>query len=164
MRNIENKGRLWFYESYDSGRKFLGERHALCNLTRENDICVFSLTPKGEKQPKYLIVKVTQAGMMGMMDEHGGAADADGERYVLMEIMDYVETHPIDLFTIAKGLKYVLKSNVKEHIREEFLKDNGIYRERIIPQEFFSVEVDPASDDPGAKIYLQDKKLYLTNE
>lgn len=148
---IENKGNLWFY---DSGMKFLGEKHALKNLTRENDICVYSLTPKGEKQPKYLIAKVMQAGAM----YH---AASDEESYVIMQVMDYEKTHPMNLFTRVKGLNAVLKSNIYDNVKEPFLRQNGLRSYRLTPQEFFSIEVDPASDDPGAKIYLQDKANFL---
>jgi len=148
---IENKGNLWFY---DSGMKFLGEKHALKNLTRENDICVYSLTPKGEKQPKYLIAKVTQAGAM----YH---AASDEERYVVMEVMDYEKTDTMNLFTIVKGLNAVLRSNIYDNVKETFMRKNGLRSYSLTLQEFFSIEVDPASDDPGAKIYLQDKANFL---
>ncbi|MBQ9855595.1 MAG: hypothetical protein IJO53_05315 [Clostridia bacterium] len=148
---IENKGNLWFY---DSGMKFLGEKHALKNLTRENDICVYSLTPKGEKQPKYLIAKVMQAGAI----YH---AASDEERYVVMEVMDYEKTDPMNLFTIVKRLNAVLISNIYDNVKETFLRQNGLFRDPLTPQEFFSIEVDPDSDDPGAKIYLQDKANFL---
>lgn len=148
---IENKGNLWFH---DSGKKFLGEKHAITNLTRENDIFVYSLTPKGEKQPKYLIAKATQAGAM----YH---ATSDKERYVVMKVMDYEKTHPMNLFTLVKPLNAVLKSNIYDNVKETFMRQNGLFRDRLTPQEFFSIEVDPASDDPGANIYLQDKANFL---
>lgn len=148
---IENKGNLWFY---DSGMKFLGEKHTLKNLTRENDICVYSLTPKGEKQPKYLIAKVMQAGAM----YH---ATSDEESYVIMQVMDYEKTDPMNLFTRVKDLNAVLRSNIYDNVKEPFLRQNGLRSYRLTPQEFFSIEVDPDSDDPGAKIYLQDKAHFL---
>ncbi len=148
---IENKGNLWFY---DSGMKFLGEKHALKNLTRENDICVYSLTPKEEKKPKYLIAKVMQAGAM----YH---AASDKERYVVMEVMDYEKTDPMNLFTIVKGLNAVLRSNIYDNVKETFMRKNGLRSYSLTLQEFFSIEVDPDSDDPGAKIYLQDKANFL---
>lgn len=135
-------------------KKFLSEKHAIKNLTRKNDICVYSLTPKGEKQPKYLIAKVMQAGAM----YH---AASDEERYVIIEVMDYEKTHPMILFSIVKGLNVILKSNILDNVKETFLRENGLFRDRLTSQEFFSIEVDPDSDDPGAKIYLQDKAHFL---
>lgn len=153
--NRENKGLLWFY---DSGKKFLGEKHALKNLTRENDICVYSLTPKGENQPKYLIAKVTQAGEM--QKQLDGTAEGL-ECIVVMQIMEYDMFHPMNLFTITKRLNAVLCSNVIDNVKVEFLRQNGFLRDRLSPQEFFSIEVDPDSDDPGAKIYLHDRVRFL---
>ncbi len=152
---IENKGLLWFH---DSGKKFLGERHALCNLTRENDIWVYSLTPKGEKQPKYLIVKVMQAGAMQIQSDGTATGDA---QCVVMEIMEYDKVHPMNLFSLTKEVRGILQSNVRNQVSQTLLRQNGFLRDRLTPQEFFSIEVDPASDDQGAKIYLRDKAHFL---
>lgn len=155
--NRENNGRLWFY---DSGKKFLGEKHALTNLTRENDICVYSLTPKEEKQPKYLISKATQAG--AMQKQSDGTATGV-ERFVVMSVTDYEKTDPLNLFNRTKNLCAVLSSNIREQmpVEAEFLRKKGIRSELLTPQEFFSIEVDPDSDDSGVQIYLRDKASFL---
>ena len=158
---IENKGNLWFY---DSGMKFLGEKHALKNLTRENDICVYSLTPGGEKQPKYLIAKVVAAGALEKQLD-GTAKGA--QCCVVMEIMDYEKMHPMNLFSLTNALVGTVGYNVKHYgepgcVGEpEFFRKNGNFTSRLTAQEFFSIEVDPASDEPGAKIYLQDKANFF---
>ncbi|MBQ3169661.1 MAG: hypothetical protein IJB99_07870, partial [Clostridia bacterium] len=88
-------------------------------------------------------------------------AASDEERYVVMEVMDYEKTDPMNLFTIVKRLNAVLISNIYDNVKETFLRQNGLFRDPLTPQEFFSIEVDPDSDDPGAKIYLQDKANFL---
>ena len=155
--NREKRGLLWFY---DSGKKFLGEKHALTNLIRENDICVYSLTPKEEKQPKYLISKVTQAG--AMQKQSDGTATGV-ERFVVMSVTDYEKTDPLNLFYRTKNLCAFLSSNIREQmpVEAEFLRRKGLRSELLTPQEFFSIEVDPDSDDPGAKIYLHDRVRFL---
>ena len=150
----EPAGKLWFD---DSGKKFLGERHALCNLLRENDICVYSLTPRGEKTPKYLIAKVMRAGCMDNYLQGTG----DAKCHVVMELMDYDQTHPMNLFTIVKGLNAILRSKVINDIEKTLYKKDGYFRDLITPSEFFSIDVDPASNDPGAQIYLRDKAHFL---
>lgn len=152
----ENKGQLWFY---DSGKEFLGEKHALTNLIRENDICVYSLTPKGEKQPKYLIVKVTQAG--AMQKQFDGTATGV-ERCVAAEMMEYEKAHPMNLFSITDALKGTVAYTFKHHReQQDFFRPNGNFTTRLTPQEFFSIEVDPDSVDHGAQIYLRDKAHFL---
>ena len=153
----EKKGLLWFN---DSGKKFLGEKHALTNLTWENDICVYSLTPKGEKQPKYLISKATHAG--AMQKQFDGTATGV-ERFVVMSVTDYEKTDPLNLFNRTKNLCSLLSYNVREQVsaKAEFLRKKGIRSELLTSQEFFSIEVDPASNDPGAQIYLRDKAHFL---
>ena len=146
---IENKGKLWFY---DSARKFIKEEHALRNLTREHDVWVYSLMPKGKNAPEYLIIKVA---MSGCADESmNGASD---ELHLSMSIQNYNETDPMGLFNRARTLVSICNAlaGVKFWGRE------GYHYEPISAQEFFSIEVDPASDDPGAKIYLQDKANFL---
>ena len=45
MFNTKPNGKLEFY---DEGKKFIDKKHSLKNLTGDCDICVYSLTPKGE--------------------------------------------------------------------------------------------------------------------
>ena len=135
--NREKKGLLWFY---DSGKKFLGEKHALTNLTRENDICVYSLTPKGENQPKYLIAKVTQAGEM--QKQLDGTAEGL-ECIVVMQIMEYDMFHPMNLFTITKRLNAVLCSNVIDNVKVEFLRQNGSLLRNSSPSRSIPIPTTP---------------------
>jgi len=146
---IENKGKLWFY---DSGRRFIKEEHAIRNLNREYDVCVYSLTPRDKYEPEYLVIKVA---MGGLMDKY--LNQASDKIHLIMEILDYNKTDPMGLFNATRYLCSICLALEQVH----FFKKEGYTPELITAQEFFSVEVDPASDDPGAKIYLQDKEHFL---
>ena len=69
MRIDERKaGTLQFL---DAGNRFAVERSGFRKLTdRGCDLLVYSLTPRGEKEPQYIIVKATMPGCMNAQ-QHG---------------------------------------------------------------------------------------------
>lgn len=157
---IENKGQLWFY---DSARKFIKEEHSIKNLTREFDICVYSLTPTGQEKPEYLIAKVMKHGCM---DAYlNPLVSSRSERCVVTAKYEYMQTDPMGLFNNVRTLTSFVNafSDSCDLPETSFWTKTGYHHELITVEEFFSVEVDSASDDPGAKIYQQDKEYFLKN-
>jgi len=153
--SLPSRGTLYFY---DAGRKFYNEMHGITNLTHDCDICVYSLTPKGEKFPKWLVVKATQAGCMDRyLDDEIGVP----KRCVVMDRMDYEETGQRSLFNIIRDLTILLPQDIKKTIEFRFYEDNGLHPRRIDLNDFFSIEVDSNSAEPGEEIYLRDKEYFL---
>jgi len=146
---IENKGQLWFY---DSARKFIKEEHALRNLTREFDVCVYSLIPKGKNAPEYLIIKVA---MVSDTNEYQNGAPE--ELHLSMTILNYNEFDPMGLFNKVRTISSICRALTGP----KFWSPEGYSFIPISAEEFFSVEVDPDSDDPGAQAYLRDKARFL---
>ena len=146
---------------YDEGKKFIKQEHSLYNLTGDCDICVYSLTPKGETSPNWLIVKVTQAGCM---DRYLDDKAKVPKRCVAMVRMDYEEIGPRSLFNITRDLTLLLRQNIKKTIEFRFYEDDGLHPRRIDLNDFFSIEVDSNSKEPGAEIYLRDKEHFLSND
>ena len=158
MFNTKPNGKLEFY---DEGKKFINAKHSLKNLTDDCDICVYSLTPKGETSPKWLIVKVTQAGCMDRYLDNNAQIP---ECYVVMEKMDYEKSSPMNLFGRVKGLRSVLITTIEDGIKEKLYERNGIFTNEIDANDFFSIEVDSNSKEPGVEIYLRDKEHFLHKE
>lgn len=159
MFNTKPKGKLEFYD--ESERKFIDQMHSLKNLTDDCDICVYSLTPKGETSPKWLIVKVTQAGYM---DRYLEDKARGSNCYVVVERMDYEKSSPMNLFSTVKELTYILRSNIKKRKKEAFYVENGLFEDELNANDFFSIKVDSKSKEPGAEIYLRDKEYFLRQE
>ena len=158
MFNTKPNGKLDFY---DEGRKFIKQEHGILNLTDDCDICVYSLTPKGEKSPKWLIVKVTQAGCMDRyLDNNAQLPDC----CVIVERMDYEKSSPMNLLGRLKSLTSVLIANIEDGIKAKLYERNGIFTNEIDANDFFSIEVDSESNEPGAEIYLRDKEHFLHKE
>ncbi len=157
MYRPESNGHLYFY---DEGKKFIGEVHGLKNLISDCDICVYSLTPKGQTTPAWLIVKVTAAKCM---DRYLDSDASFSNRFVIMKKFDYEDLSPKNLFDKVRGLKSVLKSNIKNDIETKFYEQPARSYGSLTctPDEFFSIEVDPDSDKEGAKIYLRDKAHFV---
>ena len=158
MFNTEPNGKLYFY---DEGKKFIDEKHSLKNLTDDCDICVYSLTPKGETSPKWLIVKVTQAGCMNSYLDNNAQIP---ECYVVMEKMDYEKSSPMNLFGHVRTLTNVLIADIEDGIKGNFYENNRLYPEIKDANDFFSIEVDSNSKEPGAEIYLRDKEHFLNGD
>ena len=125
------------------------------------DICVYSLTPKGETSPKWLIVKVTQAGCMDRYLDNNAQIP---ECYVVMEKMDYEKSSPMNLFGRVRRMTYVLIADIEDGIKGNFYENNGLYPEIKDANDFFSIEVDYNSKEPGVEIYLRDKEHFLRQE
>ena len=153
---IKHNGILIFEDSH---KKFLAEKHALKNLIDDTDICVYSLTPKGESDPKYLIVKVMPAGSFDRSKERLGYSDAT---YTVMIIIDYETILPWHLFPITRALTSALRYNLLSKKAADFFVQDVQFMRRLTPEEFFSIEVDPNADDFGTKTYLRDKEIFLT--
>ena len=156
MYRPEPNGHLYFY---DEGKKFIQEKHGLTNLISDHDICVYSLTPKGQTTPAWLIVKVTAAKCM---DRYLDSNASFSERCVVMERMDYERSSPRNLFDRVRNLKGFCSYHLREREKEFDLcgvDRFGPYELEIT--EFFSEEVDPDSDKEGAKIYLRDKAHFV---
>ena len=158
MFNTKPNGKLYFY---DEGKKFIDEKHSLKNLTDDCDICVYSLTPKGETSPKWLIVKVTQAGCMDRYLDNNAQFP---ERCVAMEKMDYEKSSPMNLFGRVRRMTYVLKGKAENEIETSFYERNGLSKNAVNTNDFFSIDVDSESNEPGAEIYLRDKEHFLHKE
>ena len=158
MFNTKPNGKLYFY---DEGKKFINAKHSLKNLTDDCDICVYSLTPKGETSPKWLIVKVTQAGCMDRYLDNNAQIP---ECYVVMEKFDYEKSSPMNLFGHVRTLTNVLIADIEDGIKGNFYENNGLYPEIKDANDFFSIEVDSNSKEPGAEIYLRDKEHFLHKE
>ncbi len=151
--------KVHFYDKPE--RKFIDQSHSLKNL-EDNDICVYSLTPKGEKSPKWLIVKVTMAGCMERY--FNDRVKATEQRCVIMEKMDYEKTSPMNLFGIVRDLTSILRYNIRIGTESNFYKDNGLFSDKLEAKDFFSIEVDSKSKEPGAEIYLRDKEYFLNSD
>ena len=148
-------GKLYFH---DKAKKFIDQAHGLTNLISEHDICVYSLTPKGHTSPAWLIVKVTMAKCM---DRYLDSNASFKERCVIMKKMDYERSSPMNLFDRVRSLKNILEANDEENLETEFYEQAGLRSKPLTAEEFFSIEVDPDSDEEGAKIYLRDKAHFL---
>lgn len=148
---IENKGTLQFY---DSARRFIKEEYALRNLTREHDVCVYSLIPKGKNAPEYLIIK---AAMVSDTNKYQNGTTE--ELCLSMSIQNYNKTDPMGLFNRARRLLYFCYALTGPRFWKR--EDYCYHEEPISAEEFFSIEVDPDSDDPGVQIYLRDKASFL---
>jgi len=159
MFNTKPNGKLYFHDEPE--RKFINQKHSLKNLTDDCDICVYSLTPKGETSPKWLIVKVTQAGCM---DRYLDDKAKVPKRCVAMDRMDYEEISPRSLFNITSDLRSLLRQNIKKTIEFRFYEDDGLRPRRIDLNDFFSIEVDSNSKEPGAEIYLRDKEHFSNGD
>ena len=155
MYRPESNGHLYFY---DEGKKFIDQVHGLTNLISDHDICVYSLTPKGQTTPAWLIVKVTAAKCM---DRYLDSNASFSERCVVMERMDYERFSPMNLFKMVRTIGNVQMQNTKESIETRFYEKMGLFTESLTAEEFFSEEVDPDSDKEGAKIYLRDKAHFV---
>ena len=151
--------KVHFYDKPE--RKFIDQSHSLKNL-EDNDICVYSLTPKGEKSPKWLVVKVTMAGCMERY--FNDKVKATEQRCVIMEKMDYEKTSPMNLFGIVRDLTSILRYNIRIGTESNFYKDNGLFSDKLEAKDFFSIEVDSKSKEPGAEIYLRDKEYFLNSD
>lgn len=158
MFNTKPNGKLDFY---DEGKKFIKQEHGILMLIDNFDICVYSLTPKGETSPKWLIVKVTQAGCMNRYLDNNAQIP---ECCVVMGKMDYEKSSPMNLFGRVKGLRSVLITTIEDGIKEKLYERNGIFTNEIDANDFFSIEVDSNSKEPGAEIYLRDKEHFLHKE
>ena len=158
MFNTKPNGKLDFY---DEGKKFIKQEHGILMLIDNFDICVYSLTPKGETSPKWLIVKVTQAGCMNSYLDNNAQIP---ECCVVMEKMDYENSNPMNLFGRVRGLTSVLKSHIDDRIEISLYERNSIFTNEIDAKDFFSIEVDSESNEPGAEIYLRDKEHFLHKE
>ena len=159
MFNTKPNGKLEFYDEPE--RKFINQKHSLKNLTDDCDICVYSLTPKGETSPKWLIVKVTQAGCMDRYLDNNAQIP---ECYVVMEKMDYEKSSPMNLFGRVRRMTYVLKGKAENEIETSFYERNGLSKNAVNTNDFFSIDVDSESNEPGAEIYLRDKEHFLRQE
>ncbi len=155
MYRPEPNGHLYFY---DEGKKFIQEKHGLTNLISDHDICVYSLTPKGHTSPAWLIVKVTAAKCM---DRYLDSNASFSERCVIMKRMDYERSSPMNLFDRVRSLKNILMANAEDGIETELYEQMGLRSKPLTAEEFFSEEVDPDSDEEGAKIYLRDKAHFV---
>lgn len=151
---------MYFYDIYRGGRKFIDEEHGLKNLIDDHDICVYSLTPKGQTTPAWLIVKVTAAKCM---DRYLDGKASFSERCVVMFKQDYERYSPINLFDKVRDLTYILGSNTRKNIETGFCENMDFFSKSLTAEEFFSTEVDPDSDEEGAKIYLRDTAHLLKN-
>ena len=153
-------GKLYFH---DEAKKFIDQAHGLANLISDHDICVYSLTPKGHTSPAWLIVKVTVAKCM---DRYLDSNASFSKRCVVMFKQDYERYSPKNLFGTVRDLKCIqsvaYKRSVETKVFEsKFYERNGIDREPLTTEEFFSIDIDPDSDEEGAKIYLRDKAHFL---
>ena len=86
------------------------------------------------------------------------------ECYVVMEKMDYEKSSPMNLFGRVKGLRSVLITTIEDGIKEKLYERNGIFTNEIDANDFFSIEVDSNSKEPGVEIYLRDKEHFLHKE
>ena len=90
---MEQHGQLWWY---DAGGKFASAKHGILNLIDDTDICIYSLTEKGNTTPTWLIVKVAKAGCM---DCYLDDPDVDLRQCGLsMEKFNYEQWNPKNLF------------------------------------------------------------------
>ena len=149
---MEKKGTLFFH---DTGNKFSSAKHGITNLLADCDICIYSLAATGDAKPSRLVIKVMKAGCMdGYLD---ASATDFAKHCVVMEMLDYEKRSPKNLFRNVMDLTYVLASNLEKKVTARFYEKNGLLADPRTASEFFSLDVDPNSDDPGAEIYLRDK-------
>lgn len=100
---MSKRGTLYFY---DAGGKFFSAKHGILNLIDDSDICIYSLTEKGNVEPSGLIVKVAAAGDMDYY--LNSAADKNSTRAMLIGIWDYSNLSPPNLFREVSDFTYVV--------------------------------------------------------
>ena len=86
------------------------------------------------------------------------------ECYVVMEKMDYENSNPMNLFGRVRRMTYVLKGKADNEIETSFYERNGLSKNAVNTNDFFSIDVDSESNEPGAEIYLRDKEHFLHKE
>jgi len=153
---MNKQGKLYFH---DAGGKFNSARHSLTNLIDDSDICVYSLTEKGDAEPSWLIIKVAAAGDMDYY-LHSTAAE-DDTRTIMMCLWDYSSFSPKSLFREVSDLTYAVAYLNEKKRGMVFYKCEGLRDAQLKASEFFSLNVDPESTDEGTEIYLRDKAFFV---
>ena len=153
---MKKKGTLFFH---DTGNKFSSAKHGITNLLADCDICIYSLAATGDAEPSRLVIKVMKAGCMdGYLD---ASATDFAKHCVVMEMQDYKKRSPKNLFRNVMDLTYLLANNLEKKVTARFYEKNGLLADTRTANEFFSMEVDPNTDDPGVEIYLRDKVFFI---
>lgn len=130
MMNIPPKGILVFE---DKGKKFVREKHGLTNLISDCDIKVGTQDKNGK--PIALTVEVSEAGSLDR-DTFERKEDAP----VVCKKMNYEETSPKNLFDKVRGLKSVLKSNIRKGIDKKYYMQDGYGSQSISEAEYKNVD------------------------
>lgn len=149
-------GTLYFY---DAGGKFDSARHSLTNLIDKSDICIYSLTEKGNAEPSWLIIKVTAAGDMDYYLNN--AVDQNNMRSIIMCLWDYNSFSSKSLFREVADLTYAVAYMNEKNMDPRFYKCEGLRDKQLKASEFFSLDVDPESTEDGVQIYLRDKAFFV---
>lgn len=130
MMNVPPKGILVFE---DKGKKFIGEQHGLKNLINDCDIKVGTQDKNGK--PVALTVEVSEAGTLDR-----DTFERKKETPVVCEKMNYEKTSPLNLFDKVLNLTYVLGSNKRKGINEQYMIDKGLYPETITESEYKNID------------------------
>lgn len=131
MVNIQNKGIVVFD---DKGKKFIGERHSLTNLTKDYDIIVGTQDKEGK--PVSLTVEVSQAGTIDR-DTFERKSDAPA----MCEKMNYEKLSPRSLFGITMNLVYILKNNLEEgKTGKNYYVKSGFARKEISEADYHNID------------------------
>jgi len=162
MRNVQMNGFLIFE---DAGQKFIEGKHALNGLTKDCEIFVYSLTPRGYKTPQHLVVKMAPAGQMVRKNPDGKFSgelfDPSEISHVIIKRMDYQESSPKFLFEYVRKQTNNLAYSLYKGLKFQLFYQDGFSCRDLTPEEFFNIDIDPDSEELGAQTFLKDRAYFL---
>lgn len=140
--------KLFIWDAAGRFAPFAEEAFNGCRHYRQ-DLIIYSLTQKGEKEPSRLIVK-----MMPIENPESGSGK---QTYGPMFSLNYRTCPPERLKRICSMMK-----NKCLQAHEYYVgfgeSDDGVHTGQISVEDFFSI--NPREDEPGAEIYLRDKAFF----
>ena len=160
-KSVIGESTMYFWDPAGKFDAVKDEAFEMCR--RKYDLTIYSLTPKGMKDPSRLILKMTPAGDP---DSYLSTDRPDFKQANIgMLSLDY-QTVPAD--QLKRTCKYLANTFLSKSLMDctksyvyfaQCAGENGNIRD-ITLADFFGI--DPLEDEPGAQIYLRDKAHFLS--
>lgn len=124
------------------------------------DLDIYSVREKGADTPRHVILKMTPPGCMDNYLYRAG--DSPDERIVVMMMIEYRQRAFNYLREMeAATLSHMAKGKEAASFLIEHRENGRVSLREVTAQQFFELNVDPASDEPGDIIYSFDKEFFL---